>query len=300
MQTAIGISFINVFILPLVKQLKYVVGLVAVSIIWGGTFPLVKVAISYISPFGFIALRFVLGTSLLFAFYFKNVKHNTNVLKPSVILGVFLFLGYAFQTVGLRYTSSSNAGFITGLYVVFTPIFSYFTVKEKITWKVATALLMSVTGLYMLSGVSGFNFGDALELMCAIAYGVHVALIAKFSREYDAATLTIFQLFFVFLFSSFFWGGEGFTISVSPLLIFGILFTGIFATAIGILVQVHAQRHIPPSRAAIIFTTEPVFAGIFSYVFLGEIFGFLGMIGATLILTAMLLASSDKESLAFD
>ncbi len=295
MQTAIGISFINVFIFPSVKNLKYVAGLVFVSMIWGGTFPLVKLSLQYISPMGFLTLRFLLATAILLAIYFKKIMSHRDALRASLILGIFLFLGYMFQTIGLKYTSSSNAGFITGLYVVFTPIFSYLIIKERITKRIIGALLISLAGLYLLSGVRGFNFGDILELFCAIAYGIHVTLIGKFSREKDAATLTMMQLFFVFLFSSIWWGAEGPYISLSPLLAFGIVFTGLFASALGILMQVHAQKHISPSKTAVIFTTEPAFAGIFSFVFLGEALTPMGIMGAVLILFAMLLAAVEKE-----
>ena len=270
------------------------ISLLFISIIWGATFPLVKVSLLYISPIGFLTLRFLLASLVIFAVYFRNILKNINALKVSLILGVFLFLGYAFQTIGLKYTTSSNAGFITGLYVVFTPLFSYFIVKEKITGRIIIALFLAVTGLYLLSGIHGINFGDFLELFCAVAYGVHVALIGKFSREYDASSLTMLQLFFVFLFSSFWWTLEGLRFNPSPLLIFAIIFTGIFASALGIFVQVKAQRKIPPARAAIIFTTEPVFAGIFSWIFLGEIFDYLRIIGASLIILAMLLSVSEK------
>ena len=278
------------------KNSTALASLFLVSVVWGATFPLVKASLSYISPMGFIALRFLLASSILFLFYFKRVFRNRDALKASFILGIFLFLGYAFQTIGLNYTTSSNAGFITGLYVVFTPLFARFIVKERLTWRVGAALLLSLLGLYLLSGVSGFNFGDLLELMCAIAYGIHVSLIGKFSTQKDSATLTILQLFFVFLFASIWWGGEGFSINMTPLLAFGIVFTGIFASAIGILLQVKAQRQISPSRAAIVFTTEPVFAGLFSFLFLGESFTEMGIMGAALILLGMLLVALDKSS----
>ncbi len=284
------------------KNLRYVIGLISVSMVWGATFPLVKLSLDFISPIGFLTIRFFLASMLLLAIYARRIIKNKNTIKASLILGIFLFLGYAFQTIGLKYTTSSNAGFITGLYVVFTPIFSYFIVKERIGKRIILALILSLIGLYLLSGVHGFNFGDILELLCAIAYGVHVALIGKFSREKDAATLTMMQLFFVFLFSSLFWLGEGPYVILTPLLAFGIIFTGIFASALGILVQVHAQKHISPSRAAIIFTTEPAFAGIFSFIFLGEEFTTMGIFGAVLILIAMLLAAFEKgaqESVAF-
>ncbi len=277
-------------------KFKYLphISLLLVSIIWGATFPLVKLSLTYISPMGFISLRFFLASLVLFAIYYARIVKNRSAIRPSFILGIFLFLGYAFQTIGLKYTTSSNAGFITGLYVVFTPIFSYFIVKEKITGRIIIALLLSVIGLYLLSGMRGLNWGDFLELLCAISYGIHVALIGKFSKQQDAPSLTMLQLFFVFVFSSIWWASEKFPINPSPLLFFGIIFTAIFASAIGILVQVHAQRVIPPSKAAIIFTTEPVFAGIFSYLFLNETFGIMRIAGAFMILIAMLLSISER------
>ncbi len=278
------------------KNSTALISLFLVSVIWGATFPIVKASLDFITPMGFITLRFLLASLVLLLFYFKRVLRNKDAFKASFILGIFLFLGYTFQTIGLKYTSSSNAGFITGLYVVFTPLFARFIVKERLTWRVGVALVLSLLGLYFLSGISGFNFGDLLELLCAIAYGIHVSLIGKFSREKDSATLTIMQLFFVFLLSSIWWGGEGFPVEFTPFLAFGIILTGIFASAIGILLQVKAQRQISPSRAAIIFTTEPVFAGLFSFLFLGEMFTALGIFGAALILLGMLLVALDKSS----
>ncbi len=278
------------------KESTAVLSLISVAIIWGATFPLVKASLDFISPMGFVTLRFLLASLLLFLFYFKRVLRNRDALKASFILGIFLFLGYMFQTIGLKYTTSSNAGFITGLYVVFTPIFAHFIVREKLGGRVIGALLLSLLGLYFLSGISGFRFGDILELFCAIAYGIHVSLIGKYTREKDSATLTVMQLFFVFLISFFWWGGEGFPVEMTLLLAFGIIFTGIFASAIGILLQVKAQKVVSPSRAAIIFTTEPVFAGLFSFLFLGEVFTTISLLGAALILLGMLLAVSDKSS----
>lgn len=288
------IPFINVFIYPPVKTF-YVISLIIVSIIWGATFPLVKLSISYITPLGFIALRFIIGTLILLLFYFRNVKRNMDALKPSLIAGVFLFFGYFFQTLGLKYTTSSHSGFITGLYVVFTPLFSYFIVREKITWRIITSVILSTIGLFFLSGISGFNIGDILTLFCAISYAIQVVLIGKYARRYDSSTIAIFQLLLVSILSTAGWGTERFYMKYSNLLLFGVLFTGIFATALGLLIQAHAQKYVSPSKAAIIFVTEPVFAGIFSYIFLNETLGFMGITGAILILFAMLLVSFEKR-----
>ncbi len=267
-----------------------------VSVVWGATFPLVKASLEFISPMGFITLRFALGFSILAIFMVKHLRMNRDVLIPGLILSVFLFLGYMFQTTGLKYTSSSHSGFITGLYVVFTPLFAILLLRERISWKVATAVFLALLGLYFLSNLSGgMNRGDFLTLLCAIAYAVQVVLVAKYSRMYDPNELTLIELAMVSLFSMGGWAIEGFQIQMNWLMIFGVVFTGIFATAIAILAQTHAQRVIPSSHAAVIYTTEPVFAGIFSYIFLGETLGPSGIAGAVLILLGMLLVALDKS-----
>ncbi len=273
-----------------------IISLFLVCVVWGATFPLVKASLDYISPLGFITLRFLLGFSTLAIFLFKSLKNSKNTLIPGLILSIFLFLGYFFQTVGLKYTTSSHSGFITGLYVIFTPLFAVLMLKEKITTKVSIAVILSLIGLYLISNISGsINFGDFLTLLCAIAYAIQVVLVAKYSRIHDPNALTIIELAFVFIFSLGGWTIEGFRVYWSWLMIFGVAFTGIFATALAILVQTHAQRVLPSSHAAIIYTTEPVFAGIFSYLFLGESLSTKGFIGAALILLGMLLVALDKS-----
>ena len=273
-----------------------IISLFLVSVVWGATFPLVKGSLDFISPLGFISLRFLLAFLILSIFFAKNLKGNREILVPGFILGLFLFLGYLFQTVGLKYTSSSHSGFITGLYVVFTPLFAVLMIKEKISIKVAVAVLLSLVGLYLLSNMSGgMNFGDFLTLLCAISYAIQVVLVAKYSRIYDPTSLTIIELAFVFLLSTAGWAWEGLPYQVNAFMIFGVIFTGIFATALAILAQTHAQRVIPSSHAAVIYTTEPVFAGIFSYLLLGETLGLKGIIGAALILLGMLLVALDKS-----
>ncbi len=277
------------------RRFTAIISLFLVSVVWGATFPLVKASLDYISPLGFIALRFLLGFVVLSIFLFKSLKNSKDALIPGLILSIFLFLGYFFQTVGLKYTSSSHSGFITGLYVVFTPLFAVFMIKERISVRVSIAVVLALVGLYLLSNIGGgINFGDFLTLLCAIAYAIQVVLVAKYSRIYNPNTLTLIELAFVFLFSFGGWGIEKFSIHWNWLMIFGVVFTGIFATAIAILVQTHAQRVLPSSHAAIIYTTEPVFAGIFSYIFLGEGLGTKGMIGAALILLGMLLVTLDR------
>ncbi|OYT60746.1 EamA family transporter [Euryarchaeota archaeon ex4484_178] len=278
------------------RKLSAIISLFLVSVVWGATFPLVKGSLDFITPLGFIALRFLLAFALLSIFFAKSLKGNKELLFPGFVLGLFLFLGYFFQTVGLKYTSSSHSGFITGLYVVFTPIFAVLMIKEKLSLKVIIAVFLSLIGLYLLSNMSGgMNFGDFLTLLCAISYAIQVVLVAKYSRMYNPTSLTIIELAFVFLLSTGGWAWEGFYYQMNSFMLFGVIFTGVFATALAILAQTHAQRVIPSSHAAVIYTTEPVFAGIFSYLLLGETLGTNGIIGAALILFGMLLVALDKS-----
>ena len=268
-----------------------------VAVIWGGTFPIIKTSLQYISPNGFLTLRFTLGFLTLLPFFYRRLRYNRKALVAGFILSLFLFLGYMLQTLGLEYTTSSHSGFITGLYVVFTPLFAYFMLREKISLRGIIAVLLAVLGLFLLSNISGgINYGDFLTFLCAIAYAIQVVLVTKYSRIYDPSVLTVFELGFVSLFSTGGWISEGFEIHASPFLIFGVIYTGVLATAVAILAQTHAQKIISPNHAAVVYTMEPVFAGIFSYIFLGEILGLRGIIGAFLIFIGMLLVSLDKSS----
>jgi len=273
-----------------------IISLFLVSVVWGATFPVVKNSLDFITPLGFITLRFLLAFVLLALFFLRSMKRDRNLIIPGFVLGLFLFLGYFFQTMGLKYTTSSHSGFITGLYVVFTPIFAVLIIREKISLKVIIAVLLSLTGLYLLSNIEGgMNFGDFLTLLCAISYAIQVVLVTKYSRMYDPTSLTVVELAFVFLLSAGGWAWEGFYYEINGIMLFGVIFTGIFATALAILAQTHAQRVIPSSHAAVIYTTEPVFAGIFSYILLGETMGLRGIVGAALILLGMLLVALDKS-----
>ena len=267
-----------------------------VAVIWGLTFPILKISLQFISPMGFISLRFFLAFLLLLIIFREKRENMKAALKAGFIIGIFLFLGHLFQTVGLKYTTASHAGFITGLYVVFTPIFAWMFLRERISVKIILAVIISTFGLYLLSNYEGKpNIGDFLTLLGAIAYALQVVSVGKYSRIYDPSAITVVELGTVFLFSTAGWGVEGLPISLTPPLILGVLFVGIVATALAILMQTHAQKLVAASQAVIFYTAEPVFAGIFSYFLLGETLSISGMVGAFLILLGMLLVSLDRS-----
>ncbi len=264
-----------------------------VGLIWGLTFPVIKITLAYISPLGLIFLRFLLASAFLFFIFRKKIKALTfDIFKAGAFIAIFLFLGHLFQTLGLEYTSASHSGFITGMYVVFTPIFASFLLGERFTPQIFAAIALSLIGLYLLSGFHGMpNIGDIITLFCALSYALQVVFVAKYSRIYDPTLITLVELAFVTLLSSAGWSMEGFFLRPSLLLALGITFIGFIATGLAILMQAHAQKFVPASQAAIIFTGEPVFAVIFSHFILGEILDIPGAIGASLILLGILLAA---------
>jgi drug/metabolite transporter (DMT)-like permease len=270
--------------------------LLGISIIWGGTFPLIKVALQDNSPYAFLALRFLIASFLLATvFRRKMMSASRKALKAGFLIGVFIFIGYITQTVGLKYTTASKSGFITGLYVVFTPVLAYLILKTTLPRKQILAVLLASVGLFLLSGIDPrsphMNYGDFLTLICAIAYAFSVVLIGKYAKENSSAVLATTQILTVWIFCTLSWVIiEPFSLPTSTIAWVVLLFTAIFGTSLAFLVQNYAQKYTTATKAAIIFTAEPVFALIFSFLLLGETLSQEGIVGATLIVVGMLLS----------
>ena len=270
--------------------------LVGVSIIWGGTFPLIKVALQDISPYAFLSLRFLIATLLLATVFRKEVASaSRKALQAGFLIGAFIFVGYLTQTVGLKYTTASKSGFITGLYVVFTPILSYSILRTTLPRKQIIAILLAFTGLFLLSEIDptgmNMNYGDFLTLMCAIAYAFSVVLIGKYAKEFSPSVLATVQTFTTWILCTLSWAIlEPFLLPISRTAWVAILITAVFATSLASIGQNYAQKYTTATKAAILFTAEPVFALIFSSAILGETLSQKGILGAALIIAGMLLS----------
>lgn len=279
-------------------------GLLFVTFIWGSTFIVVQNAVNLMPPFAFNAWRFLAAAVVLGAaagfIAIKNPKaFNTQLIRHGLALGVLLFVGYGTQTLALLYTTSSKTAFITGLSVVLVPVLAWALLKnrpEKTAWFGA---VIATLGLYFLSDLDGFAIqrGDALALMCAFAFGLHIVLTAKVTRDHSSLLLTAVQLVTVsllnFLCGALF-DGVRTTFSWQPFargqVLFACLFTALFATALAYSLQTSLQRFTPPAHVAIIFLMEPVFAAATARVTAGETLSLSGKIGAVLILGGMLLS----------
>lgn len=280
------------------------VSLLFVAFIWGSTFVLVQNAISFIEPFTFNAIRF--GIAAIFLLIWLLVFHkdllklwNMQIVKTGITLGIWLFSAYALQTFGLLYTTSSKSGFITGLSVVLVPIFAYFILKHRPKSFAILGVAIATIGLYFLTLGDNIrvNYGDILTFFCAISFAAHIVLTSKYTTKYSTFLLTITQISTVTLLSAIsslvF---ENWTVAFSSEIIrsfdvwIALFITSIFATALAFLAQTNFQKFTTPTRVALIFAMEPVFAALTAVLFAGERLGFQALIGCLFIFIGMILA----------
>lgn len=271
--------------------------LLFVAFIWGATFVIVQKAINFLPPHLFNGTRFLIA-ALLLSLLLKKArrKFSFELLKSGIFLGFFLFLGYAFQTVGLLYTTSSKAGFITGLSVMIVPLLSIWILKDKPRSIVFLGSLLGTIGLYFLTlgDISSLNIGDLFVFFCAIAFALHIIFTSKFANQYHALPLTIVQLLTVSILSlacsALF---ERATITIDSFfqkdVLIALAVTSIFATAIAFLIQTKFQQFTTAARVALIFAMEPVFAAATAFFMIHERLTGNGLIGCILIFIAMII-----------
>ncbi len=273
---------------------KYVldISLLFVSFVWGSTFSLIKMALQEMPVFWFLFLRFSLAFLVFIPLLTRKFKKiNKATLLWGFFLGILLFLGYAFQTVGLKYTTSINSGFITGLFVVFTPLICALMFRWFPHWASLVGVVVAFFGLSLLTLNSNlaFNYGDLLTLIAAFSYAVYIVLVGRFAARYDPALLTWLQTFVVgfvsFFFTIFLENSQKLPVGLVP--IATLVITSVFATVIAFWIQIYAQRFMHPTRVALILLGEPVFAGFFGYFLLQEVLTVRKLIGAVLILLGM-------------
>jgi drug/metabolite transporter (DMT)-like permease len=266
--------------------------LVLVTLIWGSTFVVVKGALRYASPLPFVAIRFTLAGALLFL-VLRGGWMSFRALAHGVVLGIFLFAGYLFQTSGLLYTTPSKSAFITGFAVILVPFFQTLHGFHLRKATVAGALL-GLLGIYFLvmpSGLHAVNRGDLLTLIAATSFAVHIVLVGSYTRRFSFRHLVPVQILTVGLLAASAWplGLRG-QLSWTPGLVAAILLTALLPTAFAFSVQNWAQQFTPPAHTALIFALEPVFAALTSRLVLGEQFGGKIFLGAALILGGMIVS----------
>ena len=267
--------------------------LIAMTAIWGVTFVQVKDAVALYPLFAFLAVRFAIATLTLAVPGTRRVRSlGSPGIAAGALLGLLLAAGYALQTAGLERTTVSGTGFITGMYVVLTPLIALAFFRSRIAAVTWAGVTVSTVGLALLSGVhAGSVVGDLLVLGAAAVYSLQIVLMERFAPRYDAVAFTLVEmaaactgLGVVALARSELGVPHGWTVWGA------LLVTGVFASALGFLVQTWAQQRTSATRTALAFTMEPVFAALFGITLAGDRLGALGWTGCAAIMVGILLA----------
>ncbi len=275
--------------------------LVACTVIWGASFVIVKSALGDASVFAFLMIRFAVAAVSLAAWCFRDLGGlDAKSLRAGAVMGCCMFGGYVFQTAGIELTTPSKAAFVTGFSVVLIPIFLGLFAHHLIGRWIWAGTLTAIAGLYYLTvpsdGFGGLNFGDVLVLCGSVAFAWHIIAIGRYAGTHSATMLNFLQVSMTLLmiaavgFSLQAAGREPLRVSWTARFVVAVLLTGVLATAVTFAVQLWAQQFTSPSHAAILFTLEPVFAALTSFLFFQERLGRRGLAGAALILAGILLA----------
>jgi drug/metabolite transporter (DMT)-like permease len=282
-------------------RLKADLALATCALVWGATFVLVKNALADSSVFVFLAARFFLAAAVMGAIFWRSLSRtNSAETRAGLWLGLLMFGGYAFQTLGLVGTTPSKAAFITGSSVVLVPIFHGIFWRSRISLPVWAGAIAALAGLYLLTvpreGLGQLNHGDLLVGGCAIVFAMHILFVGHFSPKHSVGALSFHQILVTAILSLLAVPiASSAHVEVAKFhptggLIFAIALTAIFATALAFSIQIWAQQHTSPSHVAILFSLEPVFAGVTSYFLLGERLSGKALGGAGLILAGIVLA----------
>ena len=264
--------------------------LVGIAAVWGLTFVMVKDAVAELPTMAFLGYRF-LPAALIVAVIFRRALARLDAAgwRAGALMGVFLTAGYVFQTLGLEATSASNAGFITGLMVVFTPLLGAALLAQRVGRLGWAAAAVSALGLYLLSGSGGLNLrGDGLVLLCALSFAAHILVTDRAVGRHEIGALLAVQLAVTGLFCLVAAALLGqLEVPRGTTVWSALIVTSLVASALGFFVQTYAQQHAPPARTALILASEPAFAGLFGYLLAGDRLGALGWLGAALIMAAI-------------
>ena len=271
--------------------------LATVTIFWGATFPIVKDAINEMPVMAFLWIRFAMAAILLAMITGRKgfATLDRRGWRLGILLGTLLFLAYLFQTFGLERTSSSNAGFLTGLGVVWVPLMAGPFLKKPAAFGSKIGVGLALVGLLMLTWHTPWtiNFGDFLVVICSVFVALHIIGLDVFTKGYDGRALTFVQIATMAVLSCF--GSLLFEPVSLPQtwtssLIFAFVITSVFATAYAFWAMTTFQKRTTPTRAALIYTLEPVFAAIFSVWLAGDRLTSIGWFGGGMIVIGMIVA----------
>ena len=268
--------------------------LVATTAVWGSTFFLIRDVVLELSPTDFLAVRFTIAAVAMMAVFWRPMLAlDRRELTVGIGLGLLYAVAQILQTVGLAHTEASRSGFITGTYVVLTPIFTALLLRERVPRSTWVAVLMASAGLTTLSlnGLSlngfGFGLGEGVTLLAAAVYALHIIGLGRYSSPASAAGLSTIQMVVIALVTLVAAAPDGIDLPASGGTWASVLYMALIAGAVAIWAQTWAQSHLPATRAAIVMTLEPVFAAGFAVALGGESLTTMMLLGGAMVLAAM-------------
>ena len=273
--------------------MKALLALIAVTAVWGVTFVQVKDAVAIYPLFAFLAVRFAIATGTLALPAARRVRGlGRGGVAGGAFLGLLLAVGYVLQTAGLERTSVSSTGFITGMYVVLTPLIALLLYRARIGLATWAGVVLAAAGLAMLSGIHAGSFtGDLLVLAAAAVYSLQIVLMERYAPTADPVAFTFVEMAAAFV------GLLVVALSLGDLsmphgwTVWGALVvTGVFASALGYLIQTWAQRRTSATRTALAFTMEPVWTAFFGFTLAGDRLGTTAWVGCLVIMAGIVLA----------
>jgi len=276
-------------------KIRGLVALILTSVLWGTSFPIIKTVMYYVNEYTYTWVRSLIAilglTPYLLYTYFRG-EFSVSTARGGLLAGVAYALGLWLQGWGTKFTTASNSAFITGLNVIYVHLYSAIIMRRH-SLKLCLALILSISGLYLLTTpTTGFNIGDLLVLAGSFMWALQIILVDRYSRG-DPLIFTLFEMVpaLTFLIPDVLLYGS---ISVSVNVLLLITYLAFVCSNAAFALQVFGQRYVSPAVTAIVFLLEPVVAAVLSYVVLNEVITSIKALGASLILTAMFLSSTDK------
>jgi len=291
--------------------------LLLITLFWSATFVIVKESLANISSMLFVGFRFLIaGLILLPIVIRKKIRWEGVNLKFPIVLGILLFLGFATQTIGLRFTSATKSAFLTGTAVIIIPILQTIIEKRKPKIGSVIGVVIVLLGILLLSGgnsfftlledlVANFSFGDGMTLLCAFFFALYVVYLDVLSNQYNfwlllmiqivVTTILAFSFAVIFNVADF----EAIKLEFSPQLGFGIMYTAIFATLATTALQTKYQKLVTPTKAGIVYSFEPIFAAVIAYMAVGERITTFGLIGASFIFMGLIISEVFDEIIKY-
>jgi drug/metabolite transporter (DMT)-like permease len=292
------------------KRVRAELALTGITVVWGTTFVVVKSALQDVSTFVFLALRFWVAAAALLLIYRTAIRKPAffkQGIRPGVIAGGLLFAAYAFQTLGLEGTTPSKSAFLTGLSIPLVPLVSSLVYKVWPRRVELAGILIASVGMALMTLPPGaawrleMSRGDFLSVLCALTFAIHIVIVGRYSQLHGFQSLAVVQIATAAALGSVFvWFAEPVRFRLTPGVATAVLATGLLATALAFTTQAWAQQYTSATRAALIFSLEPLVAWLTSYVLTGEQMANRGKVGAGMILAGILVVELTRPERAGD